>query len=381
MKGCGPQAKPLGEFGVSKLIDQKFWHGRRVFLTGHTGFKGSWLALWLENLGAIVHGYALAPDPKRSLFCEAGLELSLTHVEADIRDLPKLRQMIGLFDPQIVIHMAAQPLVMASYREPVDTFAVNVMGTVNVLACLECCPSLQAALIVTSDKCYQNQELEAGYREDHPMGGHDPYSSSKACAELVVASWYKSFVQGQGAEDRFALATVRAGNVIGGGDWSEGRLIPDILRAVERGKLVDIRNPQAVRPWQYVLEPLAGYLQLAQHMVEGGAPFSQAWNFGPAREDVKPVGWIVERLLSGLEEKTNWNYVADPTTHETSRLFLDCSKARERLNWEPVYELPATISKIVDWHRAWRAGTNMRQFMTSEINQYLEASDRVGNGS
>lgn len=332
------------------------------------------MALWLEHMGAIVQGYALPPETDRSLFRDAGLDESLMHIDADIRDLPRLRLAIANFSPNIVIHMAAQPLVRESYSLPVETFATNIMGTVNLLASLEPSNALEAVVVVTSDKCYRNQELQQGYQEHHPMGGHDPYSSSKACAELVADSWYKSFVEGRGIDGRpkFGLATVRAGNVIGGGDWAKDRLIPDILRSIENGKPVDIRHPHAMRPWQYVLEPLAGYLRLAQLMVEDGDAFSGPWNFGPAREGIKPVGWLVEQLLDGLGEKTSWNYVKDSSLHETDRLMLDCSKAREKLDWTPVYNLEATIARIVCWYKSWVAGDDMRQFMIGEIDTYME---------
>lgn len=364
------------------MIDKAFWKERKVFLTGHTGFKGSWLALWLKHMGADVFGYALAPEQNRSIYHATQLENSIGQVFADIRELSQLRAAVNRFNPQIVIHMAAQPLVKFSYSYPVETFATNIMGTVNILEALKENDALEAVVVVTSDKCYENQELNEGYREDHPLGGHDPYSSSKACAELVTASWYRSFVQGcgTGGADFFGIATARAGNVIGGGDWAKDRLVPDVLRAIEGGKPVDIRNPHSVRPWQYVLEPLAGYLTLAQSLAKDPGGFSEAWNFGPTRGDTRTVGWLVERLLIGLGEQSRWHYDENPTAHETNYLQLNCSKSEARLNWRPLYSLEMSIEKIVSWYNTLNSGADMRSFMINEIDGYMGIVNGAGNG-
>ena len=272
-----------------------FWKDKRVLLTGHTGFKGGWLALWLQSMGAQVRGIALAPPTKPSLFDAARVGEDMEHCLADIRDFAAIRALAADFQPEVLFHLAAQPLVRVSYRQPVETYATNVMGTVHVLEAAREAGSVRAIVNVTTDKCYENHGTPHGYREDEPMGGHDPYSSSKGCAELVSSAYRRSFLAGAG----IALATARAGNVIGGGDWAEDRLVPDTLRALEAGLPVQIRNPLAIRPWQHVLEPLSGYLQLAQRLLAEGQLDAEAWNFGPRDADARPVQWIVERLCAG----------------------------------------------------------------------------------
>lgn len=371
--------EPLrGRYGVARLIDGRFWQGRRVFLTGHTGFKGGWLALWLQRLGAEVYGYALAPLESRGAYLDAGLECSINQTIEDIGNSRLLSETIRDFDPQVIFHLAAQPLVRKSYEDPVETFSTNLMGTVNLLEATRQCASLEAVVVVTSDKCYKNQELDHGYTEDHPLGGHDPYSCSKACAELIVASWYASFVQSEAeAGVRFGLATARAGNVIGGGDWALDRLVPDIFRSLEQKRALEVRNPDSVRPWQYVLEPLAGYLVLAQKLAEEPDKYSEPWNFGPDLHDVRSVGWLVEKLLQGLNTVDESPVIQASVLHETKRLQLDCSKAHERLNWKPVYDITIALEKICSWHRAWQIESNLHDFMIEEIDSYMRAMGLV----
>ena len=351
-------------------VDAEFWRGKRVFLTGHTGFKGGWLSLWLRRLGAELHGYALAPAGEHNLFDAARVADGMGSTIADVRDLAALKSALGAFRPEIVIHLAAQPLVRQSYADPVETYATNVMGTVHLLEAVRATPGVRAVVNVTTDKCYENREWPWGYREDEAMGGHDPYSSSKGCAELVSSAYRRSFFQQGGP----ALATARAGNVIGGGDWATDRLVPDILRAFERGEPVVIRNPQATRPWQHVLEPLSGYLVLAQRLHAEGAAFAEGWNFGPCDEDARPVRWIVEQLAERWGQGARWQLDGGAHPHEAHFLKLDISKARARLGWEPIWRLGTSLRLIVDWHQAWRAGQDPRALCLAEIDQYTQAS-------
>lgn len=358
--------------GLTTGVNPDFWKDKRVFLTGHTGFKGGWLCLWLESMGAKVSGYALAPNTQPNLFAlanvEAGLEKSYI---ADIRDLEALRSAMTASKPEIVFHMAAQPLVRYSYANPVDTYATNVMGTVNLLESVRSCPSVRAVLVVTSDKCYENKEWAWGYRENEPMGGHDPYSSSKGCAELVAASYRSSYFNSADYPIHgVALASGRAGNVIGGGDWALDRLIPDMLRAVVAGESVVIRNPKAIRPWQHVLEPLRGYMTLAEKMMEKGNDHSEGWNFGPNDDDAKSVQWIVEEMTRQWGHGASWKTDGQDHPHEAHYLKLDCSKAKARLNWRPRWGIEQTIEKIVDWHRAHFDGVDMREFTLEQIQAY-----------
>ncbi len=348
-----------------------FWHDKRVFLTGHTGFKGSWLSLWLQSMGARVYGFALEPDTDPSLFDIAAVGTKMTSQTGDIRDLPTLANAMAAFDPEIVIHMAAQPLVRLSYKDPVGTYATNVMGTVHVLEAARSCPNLRAIVSVTTDKCYENKEWAWGYRENEPMGGRDPYSNSKGCAELVSAAYRRSFFSEPGSA---AVATARAGNVIGGGDWAADRLIPDILRAFDAGIPVPIRNPLATRPWQHVLEPLSGYLVLAQNLWQGGQDFAEGWNFGPRDEDAQPVQWIVERMVSFWGEGAAWERDAGYHPHEANYLKLDVSKARERLRWAPRWSLDEALARIVGWQKALGRGEDMRAYCLSEIAAYGAAA-------
>lgn len=348
------------------------WAGRRVLVTGHTGFKGSWLSLWLHALGAEVTGFALPPPSRPSLFETARIAELVRHVEGDVRDLAAVRAVIEASQPEAIFHLAAQPLVRFSYREPVETYATNVMGTVHVLDAARRSPEVRAIVCVTSDKCYDNREWVWPYRESDPMGGHDPYSSSKGCAELVAAAWRSSFF----GEDGPALATVRAGNVIGGGDWAEDRLVPDLVRAFEAGAAPLIRSPDAVRPWQHVLEALGGYLQIAERTLAGERSFADAWNFGPSDEDARPVGWIVERMRAAWGSSAAAVADSGPRPHEAGVLRLDCSKARAALGWRPALSLDQALDWIVAWHKAVGGGADARAVTLAQIADYTEASGR-----
>ena len=353
-------------------MNPDFWRDKRVFLTGHTGFKGSWLSLWLQSFGAQVGGLALAPSSKPSLFEVAKVNEGMSSVIGDIRSLAIVRDTMAAFKPDIVIHMAAQALVRQSYSEPVDTYATNVMGTVHVLEASRGVASVRCIVNVTTDKCYDNREWVWGYREDEPMGGHDPYSSSKGCAELVTAAYRRSFLQ---ASD-VALASARAGNVIGGGDWAADRLVPDILHAFERGQPVHIRNPHSTRPWQHVLEPLSGYLILAEHLWSGGQAFAEGWNFGPNDADARPVQWIVKRMAQTWGEGATWQLDAADHPHEAHSLKLDISKARHRLGWRPRWRLETALDHITTWHRAWLAGQDMRALCLAQIGEYTTSINK-----
>ena len=348
------------------FVDPTFWHGKRVLLTGHTGFKGGWLSLWLQQLGAEVQGVALAPPAGHNLFEAARVGEGMASALGDIRDLAFVRQAMTAFRPEIVIHMAAQSLVRQSYAQPVETYATNVMGSVHVLEAVRQTPGVRVVVNVTTDKCYENKEWAWGYREDEPMGGHDPYSSSKGCAELVSSAYRCSFFQQGGP----ALATARAGNVIGGGDWASDRLVPDILRALEKNELAVIRNPYSTRPWQHVLEPLSGYLVLAQRLWTDGAAFAEGWNLGPRDEDARSVQWIVERLVQQWGGNAGWQLDGSAHPHEAKYLKLDVSKARARLGWQPRWRLAEALEHIVAWHRAWLAGEDVRALCLRQIDQY-----------
>ena len=352
-------------------VNPVFWHGKRVLLTGHTGFKGSWLSLWLQSMGAQVTGYALAPPTNPSLFDMADVGKGMTSVIGDIRDLSKLQAVFAQHSPEIVIHMAAQPLVRYSYQNPVETYATNVMGTVHLLEAVRNTPGVKAVVNITTDKCYENRDWVWGYRENEPMGGFDPYSNSKGCAELVSAAYRSSFFNANNyAQHGVATATVRAGNVIGGGDWAQDRLIPDILAAFEQGRKVDIRNPHAIRPWQHVMEPLRGYLTLAEQLFEHGPSFGEGWNFGPNDEDAKPVGWIVEQMAAMWGADAQWQVDTGEHPHEAHYLKLDISKARSRLNWHPALRLQDALALIIDWSKQHTAGVNMRQLTLSQLQAY-----------
>jgi len=354
-------------------VNSSFWQGRRVLLTGHTGFKGSWLSLWLQSMGSQVVGYALAPPTNPSLFEVAQVSEGMTSIIGDIRDLEHLRKVFIEHQPEIVIHMAAQPLVRYSYIEPVETYSTNVMGTVNLLEAVRSTKSVQAVVNVTTDKCYENREWAWGYRENEAMGGYDPYSSSKGCAELVTAAYRNSYFHPEKyKEHSVAISSARAGNVIGGGDWADDRLIPDIMRAITEGKPVNIRNPHAIRPWQHVLEPLSGYLVLAQKLYEEGAVYAEGWNFGPNDEDAKPVQWIVEKLTHAWGEGARWVVDGGNHPHEAHYLKLDCSKAKSRLGWHPRWSLEEALVAIVEWQRNYRDGKAIKAVTLDQIRQYVD---------
>lgn len=346
------------------MIDRSFWRGRRVFLTGHTGFKGAWMALLLRSLGAEVYGFALAPDSERDLFVQADVARDIDHRIGDIRDLPQLQFAMAAAKPDVVIHMAAQSLVRLSYREPVETYATNVMGTVNLLEAVRQVSGIRGVVIVTSDKCYENVGSVEGYRETDPMGGYDPYSSSKGCAEIVTAAYRRSFFQGETAA---RVASARAGNVIGGGDWAEDRLVPDMMRAFMAGEVVRIRNPAAARPWQHVLDPVLGYLLLAECLVLDGAGIAEGWNFGPHRDSAVPVSVLVETLVRQWGAGARWELDAASHPHEAAYLGLDCSKAESRLGWQPLIGLDQALQLSTDWYRAFNSGKNMRDFTLAQI--------------
>lgn len=348
-------------------VDASTWAGKRVLLTGHTGFKGGWLALWLQAMGAKLCGLALAPPTTPALFDIAKIGTGMQHQLADIRDFDAVQAIVTAFQPEVVFHLAAQPLVRASYQQPILTYATNVMGTAHLLEAARQAGCVQAIVNVTTDKCYDNREQDAGYRETDPLGGRDPYSSSKACAELVSRAYRDAFLREAG----IALATARAGNVIGGGDWATDRLVPDILHALERGQPVQIRNPQAIRPWQHVLEPLSGYLVLAQHLLADGQQDAEAWNFGPNDEDARPVQWVVEQLCSAWGDDARWILQPGEHPHEAHFLKLDISKTRQRLRWAPRWSLQTALQRTADWHRAWRQGADMRAVCLQQISGYL----------
>lgn len=348
-----------------------FWKGKRVLVTGHTGFKGGWLCLWLQGLGARVTGYALEPPTQPSMFEAARVGDGMISVIADIRDLARLTALLQEARPEIVIHMAAQSLVRPSYADPVETYSVNVVGTATLLEALRRTGGARVMVNVTSDKCYENREWVWGYRENDRVGGYDPYSSSKGCAELVTAAFRSSFFSpARHAEHGLGVASARAGNVIGGGDWAEDRLVPDIARAFLRGEAVMIRRPRAVRPWQHVLEPLSGYLVLAERLWSDGPGHSEAWNFGPDEEDAWPVRAVVERMAALWGDGATWRLDEGQHPHEAGYLKLDCAKAKSRLGWHPRWALDEALSRTVAWYKAHQAGADLRQLTRDQIKAY-----------
>lgn len=353
-------------------VNPAFWKGKRIFLTGHTGFKGGWLSLWLASMGAKVTGYALAPNTTPNFFEVAQVQddLEQSHID-DIRDLEKLQKAMTHAKPEIVIHMAAQPLVRYSYLNPVETYATNVMGTVHVLESIRASNSVRAAVIVTTDKCYENKEWAWGYRENEPMGGHDPYSNSKGCAELVTSAYRQSYFSPEKySEHHVAIASARAGNVIGGGDWSEDRLIPDAIKAFEANEALMIRNPLATRPWQHVLEPLSGYLVLTQALYQEGVNFDGAWNFGPRDEDARSVQEVINLLIKNWGSVASWQQDKSEQPHEAHSLKLDCSKARQYLHWVPRWSLEQATENITQWQQAHQKKCNMREICLQQITNY-----------
>lgn len=356
---------------MSALPDPGFWAGRRVFLTGHTGFKGSWLTLWLEHMGAVVTGYALAPDTTPSLYTDVHGQPGHRHHIADIRDGAKLAAALAQAQPEVVLHLAAQPLVRRSYREPVETYSTNVMGTVHLLEAVRATPGVRAVVVVTSDKAYENTGQPQGYRESDRLGGFDPYSNSKACAELVAAAYRSSYFEPAGhARHGVAMATARAGNVIGGGDWAEDRLVPDLMRSFAAGQPAVIRYPRAVRPWQHVLEPLGGYLVLAQRLVQDGPAWGEGWNFGPADSDAQPVSWIADHLAAVWGQGASWRIESGDQPHEAAWLRLDCAKAAQRLDWQPRWTLAQALASIAAWHGRYGRGEDARRLCLEQIRTY-----------
>jgi len=349
-----------------------FWKGRRVFLTGHTGFKGSWLSLWLDALGADVTGFALEPPTRPSLFEQAKVAGVLRSSRiADIRDFPRLKSAIGKCRPDVVFHLAAQSVVRRGYEDPVETYSSNVMGTVHLLEALRQLGQPCAVVNVTSDKCYENREWDWGYRENDPLGGHDPYSNSKACAELVTAAFRDSYFQaGDAGRVEVAVASARAGNVIGGGDWTTDQLVPDLMRGFLGGKPCMIRSPSAVRPWQFVLEPLRGYLVLAERLSEDYGRFSTSWNFGPAEADARPVSWIADELARRWGNHAAWGRDAGAHPREAHYLKLDVSKTKACLDWQPALPLDPALDWIVEWYRAFRGGDDLRRLTRKQIERY-----------
>jgi CDP-glucose 4,6-dehydratase len=351
-----------------------FWRGKRVFLTGHTGFKGAWLSLQLTDLGADVTGFSLPAPTEPSLFAAARVGKHVRHVDGDVRDGEGLRHALAQARPDIVLHLAAQSLVRTSYEEPDSTFATNVMGTVNVLEAVRRADGVRAVVVVTSDKCYENRETGRAYVEDDPMGGHDPYSASKGCAELVASAYRRSFFNpADHARHGVGVASARAGNVIGGGDWAKDRLVPDLMRDFAAGRRTVIRFPDAVRPWQHVLEPLSGYLELARRLWEGEASAAEGWNFGPAAADARPVRWLADRLAQLWGEGAGWDATGEPQPHEAGHLSLDCAKARDRLGWRPVWDLDTGLAQTLAWYHAHHRGADALDLTLDQIRAHARS--------
>lgn len=353
-------------------MEPRFWKNRKVFITGHTGFKGSWLCLTLQRLGAEIVGYSLPPPTQPNLFNDSQVNRGMNSITGDVRDLDSLKKCIMEFGPDVVFHLAAQPLVRYSYENPIETYATNVMGTVNLLEAVRCGGTVKAVINITSDKCYENKEWVWGYRENDAIGGYDPYSNSKGCAELVTAAYRNSFFNPNNYSDHgVVIASVRAGNVIGGGDWATDRLIPDIIRAFSDKKSVVIRNMNAIRPWQHVIEPLRGYMLLAQNMVTYGTEYSGAWNFGPDDSDAKPVSWIIDKMTASWGGQASWTADREKQPHESQYLKLDCSKARQKLNWKNKIGLYEALDLTVDWYKSYYMKRNVRDITMEQIEQLL----------
>lgn len=349
----------------------EFWNGKRVLLTGHTGFKGSWLSLWLQKLDVDLVGFSKYIPTKPSLFEVANVENGMTSVIGDVCDFNHLKNVIEKYYPDIVIHMAAQSLVHQSYKNPIETYATNVMGTVNLLEAIRKIGKVRVVINVTSDKCYENKSLTRGYHEEDPMGGYDPYSSSKGCAELVTSSFRNSFFNPKEySKHGIALASVRAGNVIGGGDWAADRLIPDIIRAISKKEIVKIRSPQAIRPWQYVLEPLNGYLHLAEKLWDQGPEYTEGWNFGPTDDDIKTVSWIVERFTHLWGDNLRWEIEEGQFPHEASYLKLDFTKAKTRLGWNPKTNLDLALKLTIEWYKQYEQKQDLRKISEEQIKKF-----------
>lgn len=357
---------------MKQKINKDFWCSKKVLVTGHTGFKGSWLCLWLNQLGAKVYGYALEPPTIPSLFELCKIGNTVNSVFGDIRDRGKLSRYINEVCPEIVIHMAAQPLVRESYENPVETYEINVMGTVNLLEAIRNCKSIKAVINVTTDKCYKNKEWYWGYRETEALGGYDPYSNSKACSELVTSAFRNSYFNNEKYDiHKVALATARAGNVIGGGDWAKDRLIPDCIQAILEEREILIRNPNAIRPWQHVLEPLSGYLMLAEKLYTQGIEFASSWNFGSEESDAKPVKYIVEKICDIWGHNATYSIDNNVNPHESHYLKLDCSKAKNKLKWYPNWNLDTSIIKTIEWIKVYKNNGNVLEECRKQIQEYI----------
>ena len=349
-----------------------FWKNKKVLITGHTGFKGSWLSIWLKDLGAEVVGVSLDPPSSPSLYKMANISDGMISLRQDICDLKAMKIIFQKYKPEIVFHLAAQALVRYSYANPVETYETNFMGTLNVLEGIRCIDTVRAAVFVTSDKCYQNTEREKGYSENEPMGGYDPYSSSKGAAELLISSYRNSFFPASSYEKHnTAIASARAGNVIGGGDWAQDRLIPDIIHSFQNQEKVKIRNPNAIRPWQHVLEPLSGYMKLAEMLYNDGAIYAEAWNFGPIEDDAQSVKFIVEKLSNLWGNNSCWSIDQSENPHEATYLKLNCNKAFKRLYWKPKWSLDHALLKIVEWHKEEMDSIKCNKLCLSQIEEYL----------
>jgi len=353
-------------------MNSGFWKGKRVLLTGHTGFKGSWLSLWLQRLDVDLIGFSKYVPTKPSLFEVANVEVGMTSLTGDVCNFNQMKNVIEEYKPEIIIHMAAQSLVHTSYKDPIETYATNVMGTVHLLEAIRQVGKVRAVINVTSDKCYENKGFTRGYHEEDPMGGYDPYSSSKGCAELVTSSFRNSFFNSKEyTKHGVALASVRAGNVIGGGDWSADRLIPDIIRSVSKNETIKIRSPQATRPWQYVLEPLNGYLQLVEKLWDEGPQYTEGWNFGPDEDGIKPVSWIVEKFAQLWGNNLSWKYEQGDFPHEAAFLRLDCTKAKTKLKWLPKTNLELALKWTVEWFKQYEQKNNIREFTEEQIKNFI----------
>ena len=359
------------EISMDSVINKNFWGGKKVFVTGHTGFKGSWICLWLQSLGANVTGFSLEPNAEPNLFTEADVSQGMVSIIGDICDFEAISEAMKTQQPEIVIHMAAQPLVRLSYNKPVKTYETNVMGTVHLLESVRQLTSVKAVINVTTDKCYENKEWPWGYRENEPMGGYDPYSNSKGCSELVTSAYRSSFFNNL----NIAVASARAGNVIGGGDWAFDRLIPDMLLSFQNSNPIKVRSPQAIRPWQHVLEPLSGYLILAEKLFLNGPEFAEAWNFGPVDDDAKCVEWIAERMSTLWGDGARWTLDCDVHVHEANLLKLDISKAKSKLGWFPKTTLDDTLESIISWHKSWLNQVPARRLCLNEIQKFQNLSE------
>ena len=352
------------------VTNQSFWKDKHVLLTGHTGFKGGWMSLWLQSMGAKVHGYALDPSTKPNFFTSANVAEGMeSHTIADIRDTQKIKDLINQVKPEVIFHMAAQPLLRYSYEEPQETYSVNVMGTVNLFEAVRNASTVRAIVNITSDKCYENRERLEAYSEGEPLGGYDPYSSSKACSEIITSAYRQSFL----AEKGIGVATARAGNVIGGGDWSDDRLIPDFFRAFAKNEPLIIRSPNAIRPWQHVLEPLSGYLNLAEKLYAEPAKYAGAWNFGPSENDTQTVSWILNKFAEKIPNAT-WQIDEKPQLHEANLLKLDSSKAKAQLDWTPRWSLDETLNKIIEWQEQFEVSADLKKYSMSQIADYVGVS-------